>query len=184
MTIWITARTAGLAALVLLTATTCLGALTTGSRRPVGRYVSQYVHRVTATLGLGALAVHVATILADSYAHVGATGAIVPFTAGYRATWVGLGTIAAYLLIAVAAVGFARGRMAASRSGAAAWRAIHLSAYAAWALALLHGFTSGTDSRLSWVRLTYLACLITVPACAAVRLSLPKPARAAKVVTA
>ena len=185
MTIWITARTAGLVALVLLTASTSLGALTgMGSRRPVPRYVTQYVHRVTATLGLGALVVHILTILADPYARVGVTGAIVPFTAGYRATWVGLGTITTYLVIAIAAVGFARGRMASSRTGATVWRAIHASAYAAWALALVHGFTSGTDSTLGWVRLTYLACLLAVPACAAARLSLPKPLRSGAAVTA
>ncbi len=186
MTIWLTARSAGLAALLLLTVATALGASASRSdREPGRRYIIQYVHRVAAALGIGALAVHILTVLADTYAKVGLTGALVPFTSGYRATAVGLGTIAAYLLVAVAAFGFARGRMAVSAAGARVWRAVHASAYAAWAIALVHGFASGTDSAQPWVRLLYLSCLTAVPAALALRLSVPHPKRSArqKVVT-
>lgn len=186
MTIWLTARSAGLAALLLLTVATALGASASRSDRGPGtRYVLQYVHRVAAALGIGALGVHILTVLADTYAHVGLSGALVPFTAGYRATAVGLGTIAAYLFVAVAAFGFARGRMAASVSGARMWRIVHASAYGGWAIALIHGFASGTDSGQPWVRLLYLSCLTAVPAALALRLSVPHPKRSArpKVVT-
>ena len=163
MTIWMTARGAGLAALVLLTVSTALGAL--GTRRaqnPANRVVLQYVHRTAGALGIGVLIVHIVTIIADSYANVGVTGAVIPFTAGYRATWVGLGTIAMYCLVLVAGFGFARGRMAASVRGARIWRATHSLAYFAWALAILHGYTSGTDSSVPWVIALYVLCLITV----------------------
>ena len=173
MTVWLTARTAGLLALVLLTATTCLGVLAAHSGAAGQRYAAQYVHRLTASLGLGAVALHIVTIVADSYAHVGVTGAIVPFTAGYRPTWVGLGTIAAYLLLVVAAVGFARGRMAARAGTARAWRALHAGAYLAWALAIVHGFAAGTDSSQPWTRFVFLACLMAVGAAVATRLSEP-----------
>jgi sulfoxide reductase heme-binding subunit YedZ len=158
MTLWLTARGAGLAALVLLTATTCLGALTSGRGDPAARYVTQYVHRVLAGLGLGVLMLHIGTIVADSYAHVGVSGAVVPFTSGYRATWVGLGTVAAYLVVATAVLGLARGRIASSAGGARTWRTVHAAGYAAWALALYHGFASGTDSGVAWVRWVYVAC--------------------------
>ena len=52
----------------------------TGRGTAANRVVVQYVHRVTASLGLGVLVLHITTILADSYAHVGWRGAIVPFT--------------------------------------------------------------------------------------------------------
>lgn len=163
MTVWMTARGAGLAALVLLTAATAVGALVSNrSIRPDTRVVVQYVHRSAAGLGLGVLVLHVLTVVADSYSHVGATGALVPFTAGYRATWVGLGTIAAYALVAVSVLGAARGRIAAGARAAATWRAVHLLAYPAWALAMVHGFLSGTDSHLGWVRLIYLVCAAAV----------------------
>jgi hypothetical protein len=158
MTVWMTARGAGLSALVLLTISTCLGALLHGRGRPAPRLIVQYVHRVVGALGVGVLLLHIATILADSYAHVGALGAVVPFTSSYRATWVGLGTIAAYTMLLVAALGAARGRLAASPRGAALWRPLHALAYAGWGVAMVHGFKSGTDASVGWVRVLYLLC--------------------------
>jgi methionine sulfoxide reductase heme-binding subunit len=159
--VWYTARGAGLSALVLLTASVCLGALASGRGTPGTRYVTQYVHRVCAGLGVGVLVLHIATILADKYANVGVTGALVPFTSGYRATWVGLGTIAAYLLLLVTVLGAARGRMAASSTGARLWRSVHAFGYAAWALALWHGWATGTDTSASWVRALYVVCALS-----------------------
>jgi sulfoxide reductase heme-binding subunit YedZ len=171
MSVWLTARGAGLSALILLTISTALGALVSVRGRAAGRYVGQYVHRVCAGLGLGVLGLHVATILADSYAHVGVSGALVPFTSGYRATAVGLGTIAAYLFVAVAVLGMARGRLAASAAGARSWRAVHSLAYAGWAVAVVHGFTAGTDSGVGWVRALYLACIAAVAGALVARLT-------------
>jgi hypothetical protein len=159
VTTWYLARGAGLAALLLLTVTTCLGAVMSHRSEPGSRVVSQYVHRVTATLGLGALALHLTSILADSYAHVGWRGALVPFTAGYRPTWVGLGTLAVYTFVAVAATGLARARFASSPAAARAWRWLHGLAYAGWGAALLHGVNAGTDSSVGWVRWLYVACV-------------------------
>jgi hypothetical protein len=180
VTLWVTARGAGLAALVLLTIATAIGALVSGRGRRIaaGRVLVQYLHRVTASLGIGVLALHIVTILGDSYAHVGVSGAIVPFTSSYRATWVGLGTLAAYCFVLVSALGFARGRMAGSPRGAAIWRGLHASAYAGWALAVVHGFTSGSDSAVAWVRVLYLVCIGLVAASVAARavvLSRPAP---------
>jgi predicted ferric reductase len=176
MMLWYTARGAGLAALVLLTVATSLGALV--SRRGAGpaarhaerRYVLQYLHRVCAGLGLAVLVLHLATILADSYAHVGWRGALIPFASGYRPVWVALGSLAAYTFIAVALLGFARGQMAASPRGARIWRALHCLAYVGWVSAIWHGFMSGTDSSFGWVRLLYLACLAAVVGSVAARL--------------
>jgi hypothetical protein len=174
MTLWYIARGAGLSALLLLTATTVIGALVTGRGTAPRRVVVQYLHRVTASLGLGALVLHVTTILADSYAHVGWLGAIVPFTATYRAAWVGLGTLAVYTFVAVAALGLARGRFAASPRGARIWRALHGLGYVGWGLALLHGINAGTDSSQAWVRWLYVTCAAAVAAAVVVRAGLER----------
>lgn len=182
MMLWYTARGAGLAALVLLTISTCLGALVTRrgpARHAERRYVLQYLHRVCAAFGLTVLAVHIGTILADSYAHVGWRGALIPFTSGYRPAWVALGSIAAYTFVSVAVLGLARGRMAASPRGARVWRALHCLAYVGWASAIWHGFLSGTDSGAGWVRLIYLASLVAVLASVAARLAMVRTARTA-----
>jgi methionine sulfoxide reductase heme-binding subunit len=175
MTLWLTARGAGLAALVLMTLSITGGAFAHSIKMPSTRLVVQYVHRAGASLGLGVLLLHIVTIVADSYAHVGVTGAVVPFTSGYRATWVGLGTIAAYTFVTVAALGFARVRIAGSEVGAAIWRKVHGLAYGGWAIALIHGFMSGTDSSVTWVRGLYLVCLVAGGAAIASRLSTQTP---------
>jgi len=176
MMLWYTARGAGLAALVLLSLSTCLGALV--SRQPAearatlagGRYLVQYLHRTLAGLGLVVLFVHVGTIVADSYAHVRLTGAIIPFASGYRSGWVALGTIAAYLLVGVAIHGLARGRLASSARGARTWRGVHLLAYAGWVAAVVHGLDAGSDIGVGWVRLIFIACVTAVVASVTVRL--------------
>jgi sulfoxide reductase heme-binding subunit YedZ len=187
MNVWITARAAGYAALLLLTASVCLGALS-ARRAPLrGRIVSQYVHRGVATLALPALVMHVVGILLDSYAHVGLIGALIPLRSGYRPGWVALGTGAVYATVLVAALGWARGRLATSPRAAAAWRAVHCLAYAGWAAAMLHGLNAGTDSGATWARLGYGACLVAVIISVAVRLpatrragGLVRPATAAR----
>jgi hypothetical protein len=175
MMLWYTARGAGLAALVLLSISTSIGALVSrGGRTSTQvnrRYVVQYLHRAGAGLGLLVLGVHVGTILADPYAGVGWHGAIVPFASGYRPGWGALGTIAVYLFLTAAVLGLARGRMAASPHGARVWRALHCLAYVGWFSAMWHGFFSGTDSETGWVRLLYLACLVMVFAAGAARLA-------------
>jgi predicted ferric reductase len=162
MNLWFTARGAGLSALVLLSLSTSLGALVSRHGNPTRRYLIQYLHRACAGLGLAVLVLHVSTIIADTYANVGWSGALIPFTAGYRPTWVALGSLAAYTFIAVTVLGLARGRMAASPRAAKTWRALHSLAYVGWVSAILHGFTSGTDSSVGWVRALYVGCVVAV----------------------
>lgn len=172
MMLWYVARGAGLSALVMLTASTALGALMVGRGTAANRVLAQYAHRATASLGLSVLVLHVATILADSYAHVGWLGAIVPLQSGYRPAWVALGTLSVYTFVGVAALGFARGRMATSPRGVRTWRVLHGLAYVGWAMAMLHGLESGTDTSVGWVRLLYFACGAAVFGSVAARVSI------------
>ena len=114
----------------------------------------QYLHRVTAVARpRRARRCTSRAILADSYAHVGWLGAIVPFTSGFRPTWVGLGTLAVYTFVLV------DGRRVRPRtdgcvqaSALRVWRGLHGLAYVGWGMAMLHGLKSGTDSGVGWVR--------------------------------
>lgn len=169
--LWYVARGAGLAALVLLTVSTALGALMTGRGRAANRVLAQYAHRSTAALGLGVLCLHLATILGDSYAGVGWVGALVPSQSGYRPPWVALGTLAVYTFVGVAALGLARGRLTPSARGVRVWRALHGLAYLGWGMAMLHGLNAGTDTSVGWVRVLYLGCAVVVLGSVAARLS-------------
>lgn len=173
MTLWLTARGAGLSALLLLSISTALGALMTSRGRTsssADRVVWHYVHRITASLGLAVLAVHITTILADPFAHVGWRGAVIPFTSSFRPTWVGLATIAVYTFVMVAAIGFARARFATTDKGAALWRRLHSLAYVGWGMAMWHGFMTGTDSGLTWVRALYVSSAVLVLGALGVRI--------------
>src|SRR5262249_33681049 len=134
------------------------------------RVISQYTHRTAAGLGLGLIALHIGTILADRQAGVGVSGALVPFASSYRPNAIALGAIAAYLFVLVAALGLARGRLASSARATRVWRYVHTLAYGAWGLAMLHGLNAGTDADRPWVRTLWVLCLLAVLGSVAVRL--------------
>ncbi|MHA3702777.1 ferric reductase-like transmembrane domain-containing protein [Jatrophihabitans sp. YIM 134969] len=175
MLIWYTARGAGFAALVLLTLATAGGALQSSRRlSPTRRVVLQYAHRAGAVAGLIVVTLHVATIIADSYAGVGLLGALVPGASGYRPWQVALGTVAVYGFVAVAALGAARRRMARSERGSRLWRGVHLLAYPCWAAAVLHGMTAGTDAGRAWAVALTVACVAAVVVAVGYRLAEPR----------
>jgi sulfoxide reductase heme-binding subunit YedZ len=156
----------------VLTLSTSLGALTSVKVRSAAiRVVTQYTHRAAAMVGLGLIVVHVGTLLADPKAGIGGYGAFVPFASAYRPNAVALGSIAAYVFILVAALGLARGRLAASARGARVWRYLHTLAYGGWGLAMAHSINAGSDAGLPWVRTLSVACLLTVFAALVARLS-------------
>lgn len=174
MTLWFVARSAGFVALLAATATVTLGAAGTASSAD-RRMVAQLVHRSAAVLALAMLGLHVSLLVTDRFVDVTPAGALLPFTAGYRGAALGLGTIALYGLVALAATGSLRGRMAVSVAAARVWRATHLTAYAVWALAMAHGLLAGTDTRAPWALLLYatsgavVACAAASRVCAEVR---------------
>src|SRR5919198_4556153 len=87
--LWFLTRSSALVAFVLLTVTLLLGLLTirrTGTRVP--RFVSQALHRNATLLALGFVLVHVLTTVLDGYVPIGWQAAVVPFTSGYRTSWV------------------------------------------------------------------------------------------------
>jgi hypothetical protein len=121
------------------------------------RVAVQSVHRASAVAALGFLATHVAVKIAER--HAGPQTAIVPLT-GSTAFAVSLGTIAADLLVLVAATGVLRGRFAGSRRPWL-WRVLHSSAYACWPIALAHGLTAGRQAH-AWVLWGYGLCAAVV----------------------
>jgi sulfoxide reductase heme-binding subunit YedZ len=160
--LWYTARGTGVVALLLLTATVALGAAGTArvetSRWP--RVVTAQLHRHLSLLVVAFVAVHVAATVLDPFAPVGWAAAVVPFSSAYRPVWLGLGTVALDLLLAVLVTSLLRVRL-----GHRTWRAVHWLAYASWPVALWHGLGTGTDSRLTPMLGLDLACAAVV-ACA------------------
>jgi sulfoxide reductase heme-binding subunit YedZ len=159
--LWYTGRGSGLVALVLLTVVVVLGIVTRSRRGLPGlpRYAVAVVHRNAGLLAVTFLAVHVGTLTLDPEAQIRLVDLVLPFGAGYRPLWVGLGTTALDCLLAIIATSLLRARL-----GTRTWRAVHWLAYAAWPTALMHGLGTGTDSGRWWARTIAGTCFAAVAA--------------------
>lgn len=157
--LWYTARATGIVALLLLTAATVLGTLTASrsgsSRWP--RFAVSEIHRRVSLTAVVFLAVHILSSVLDTFVHIPLIAAVVPFVAGYRPFWVGLGAVAFDLLLAVVVSSLLR-----SRISAASWRAIHWLALVCWPVAVIHAIGSGTDIRFGWLQLVVGLCIASV----------------------
>jgi DMSO/TMAO reductase YedYZ heme-binding membrane subunit len=93
----------------------------------------------------------------DPFTHLGLVAALVPFGSYYRTFWLGLGTIAFELLIAIVVTSLLRRFI-----GARVWRGIHWLAYASWPVAVLHGIGTGTDNTSLWMLAIDGVCVAAV----------------------
>jgi methionine sulfoxide reductase heme-binding subunit len=157
--LWFVSRGSGLALLALLSVVMVLGAATrTGSApRHMPRFVWAELHRMLALFSIAFLVLHVATAILDPYVSIGWAATVLPFTSGYRAAAVGLGTLAVDLGGAVLVTSLIRQRLRYRT-----WRAIHWLAYLAWPAAFAHSLSAANDLRIWWVALIELACAAAV----------------------
>jgi len=89
--------------LVCLTVVVILGISTSlrvqGRRTP--RFVTAALHRNFGLFTLVLLAVHIATSVLDPFAGIRPVDAVIPFSGAYRTFWLGLGVLAAEVLLGV-----------------------------------------------------------------------------------
>jgi sulfoxide reductase heme-binding subunit YedZ len=172
MALWYATRATGVVALVLLTANVVLGVA--GANRfealRLPRVVTAGLHRNLSLLALGFVAAHVLTTVADSYTQIGLSAAVIPFQSSYRGLWLGLGTLAFDMMLALAVTSLLRDRLPYR-----AWRAVHWLGYACWPAALWHGLGTGTDTRLPLLLALNALCAAAVAGAAWWRLSLARP---------
>jgi len=147
--------------LVLLTAVIVLGILSALRVQAAGwpRFLTTGLHRNLALMTLVFLALHIVTAVVDPFTHLGWLTAVVPFSSSYRTFWLGLGTIAFELLLAIVVTSLARGYI-----GHAAWRLVHWFTYASWPIAVIHGIGTGTDTLSAWLLAITVTCVIAVVA--------------------
>lgn len=159
--LWYLTRATGIVALVLLTGTLVLGAITASraSSRAWPGWARQALHRQVSLLTVVFLTIHILTTVLDSFVHVGWAAIVVPFASSYKTLWVGAGTIAFDLLLAVAVSSLVRHHMSAP-----AWRALHWLAYVCWPIAVLHAVGTGTDMRQPWAVGLVVGCVAAVAA--------------------
>ena len=173
LALWYFTRGSGALSLVLLTMSFALGTptlLSWGNER-FPRLVVQLLHRNVSLLVVVFVFLHVATTVVDGFAPIGWLDAIIPFRAGYRPIWLGLGAVAGDLLLALIITSLLR-----VRNGYARWRNVHMLAYAMWPIALVHGLGTGSDTRAPWMWWIDGVCAAVVAASVIVRLMARRPA--------
>jgi methionine sulfoxide reductase heme-binding subunit len=146
--LWYTTRAAGAVSMILLTGVVVLGVMSALRATPRGlpRFFTPGLHRNLALVTLVFLALHIVTAVVDPFTNLGWTAALIPFSSYYRTFWLGLGTIAFELLLAITLTSLVRGVL-----GHGVWRAIHWMTYAAWPVAIVHGLGTGTDAWSPWL---------------------------------
>src|SRR6201995_2049493 len=156
---WYLARGTGAVALLLLTGSVVIGIVGsvrfTAPRWP--RFAIDTVHRDLSLLVLVVLAVHIVTSVLDGFAPIALLDGVIPFATPYRPLWMGLGTLAFDLLLAIAITSLVRRRL-----GYRAWRAVHWLASASWPVAVLHGLGTGSVVKQWWMLALTAARLLGV----------------------
>ncbi|MDX3385576.1 cytochrome b/b6 domain-containing protein [Streptomyces niveiscabiei] len=132
------------------------------------RIVAQGIHRVTAVASIAFLLVHISIKLALE--HTVLIGALIPFSLGISGSGglIGLGSLAALLMIFVGVTGALRNQFASPAATAARWRMMHMMAYPALCAALVHGLFAGRAAKPFFV-VSYQLCLVGVIAALALR---------------
>jgi sulfoxide reductase heme-binding subunit YedZ len=166
--LWFSSRATGVVSVVLFTAVMVLGIASAGRARLAGlpRAGLLRLHRTLTLASIAFLAVHIVTAIADGYVDLSYLDVFLPFAAGFDPLWIGLAAVAVDLLVAIGITSMLRGHLPLRL-----WRWVHLSAYAMWPLAVLHGFgVTGGDSKQIWMLIVDVICIAAVAGTAIYRL--------------
>jgi methionine sulfoxide reductase heme-binding subunit len=154
---WIASRAAGIAALILSSASVCAGVLM-GTRLRASRGAELRVaHEALSLATLAAIALHGLTLLGDSFLGLSLADVSLPFAASYKTFWTTTGIVSFWALALLGLAYYMRGRIGVQR-----WRRLHRLTALAWALGLAHSLGEGTDAGQTWF--LAMVAITTVPA--------------------
>jgi len=156
---WYIARSSGIVAWILVAAAVIWGLLLT-TRLLGGRAAPKWLldlHRSLGGMAVTFTSFHLVGLVADNYTHFGPTEILVPLASAWRPFPVALGVVAMYLLAAVEVTSLMMRRMPRRW-----WRGVHVSSFAVFWLASIHGILAGTDRTNPVLRVAYLAAATLV----------------------
>jgi sulfoxide reductase heme-binding subunit YedZ len=174
---WLAGRSAGVVALILITASVLLGLAMAARVIPARhRRGAARLHQPLALVALAAIAAHGILLAADPWLKAGPRGILLPFALGYRPLWTGLGIISGYLAAVLAFSFYVRRRI-----GTRVWRQMHRLTVLVYVLGVVHTLGAGTDASIPLVRYVVLGSVLPVLFLFALRMQLrgPRP-RAAR----
>lgn len=151
---WYLSRSSGVVAYLLIWLSCVLGLTLTNrfARLWAGGPAVADVHQLASLIGLMLLVFHVTILLGDRYASYRIDQLLIPFTAAQHAPfWVGLGQVAAYLVVPVTLSFYVRRTI-----GHRTWRLLHYASFGVFWLSVAHGLGAGTDSSAPLMLAMYL----------------------------
>jgi predicted ferric reductase len=150
---WYLSRGSAFVSMSLLWLSMALGLTITNkmARTWPGAPAAFAIHEYVSLLGLAFAIFHALVLMGDHYIRFTLAQILIPFTTvGYKPLLVGLGQVGFYVWLLVALSFYVR-----SRIGAKVWRAIHYISFLSYCVALYHGITSGTDTKMLWAQNYY-----------------------------
>jgi hypothetical protein len=167
---WDVARAGGFTAYLLVWASVMLGiGLSLQWRTPRWpRFITNDLHKHIALLAIVFTGVHTLGAFLDPFMKFTPSEVLVPLMSHYRPAWMALGIVAAYLLIALYLTEYLRPLI-----GYRAWRTLHYVTFLAFGMALVHGITTGSDTRTTVGTLIYVGTGVSVLGMLAIRLLMP-----------
>jgi sulfoxide reductase heme-binding subunit YedZ len=142
---WITSRAAGIVALLLSSASVCVGLLLGGRLTRNHKPELRVAHEALSLAALAALAVHGLALLGDGYLHPSLADVSLPFVGSYESFWTTTGIVAFWAMLLLGLSYHSRGRIGVQR-----WRRLHRFTALAWLLGLAHSLGEGTDAGQTW----------------------------------
>ncbi len=142
--LWLAARASGITTYLLLTGQVVFGLVLSHPVNQATWKLSKRLypwHENLLVFVVAFAGAHVASLVLDPYAGVGAVGALVPGLSSYRSAPVALGTLGLYALLVT---GLTARYTRLLPNGV--WLRLHRLSLAVFVLAWLHGLLAGTDS--------------------------------------
>ncbi len=115
------------------------------------------VHEFLSLLGLGFATFHAFILMGDRYINFTLGDILFPFTASFKPTLVGIGTISLYLYTLIIISYFFRKRI-----GRKVWRTLHYFTFFTYIFVAIHGVLTGTDSSFTLMRVVYLVSAASI----------------------
>ena len=150
---WYLSRGSSFVAMTLLWVSMALGLSITNKMARIwpGAPAAFAIHEYVSLLGLAFSIFHALVLMGDHYIKFSLAQILVPFSAvGYKPLLVGWGQVGFYVWLLVALSFYVRKQI-----GPKTWRAIHYISFFSYCVALYHGFSSGSDTKLAWAQAYY-----------------------------
>lgn len=142
---WITSRAAGIASLVLASASVGVGLAISGRFGKLRGPDLRVTHEALSLAAIVALIVHAAALLGDSFFHPSVGDLLIPFLMDYKEPYMAIGIIGGWAMVIFGLSYYLRERI-----GMARWKIIHRFAAVAWVLGVVHTLGEGTDAGETW----------------------------------